>query len=348
MSNAITKSRAAPAPVPGAQVMAPPGAQVGQWMWDGTQWVCGCDGGLPPVPPVWPPGPPPWYPPPQGQPPWYPGANGGVSFGTTAPPNPIRGAFWFDGIALWLFDGAAWEDVGVANIATGGGGGASTGTAPPASPSDGALWYNGSTLNVWDGTAWVPTSTTKTYIQTTAPPAPNPGDQWWNGVQMYIWSGSTWNLVGPGATVGPTPTTKQVFSIGETQNQPITASTWMIAPFSTNPTIDTMGAFNAVTKMWTPNVAGIYAIVMRGIGVGTIYGGIIAKNDQGTFNVNMPWVTVYTEYPAGSGPSSGWFDSMGITKMNGSTDFLRYWTYSQQGEWYASANQPYFEAYILP
>lgn len=47
-------------------------------------------------------------PPPQGQPPWYPGANGGVSFGTVEPANPIRGHLWWDGTYLWLFDGRNW------------------------------------------------------------------------------------------------------------------------------------------------------------------------------------------------------------------------------------------------
>jgi hypothetical protein len=48
---------------------------------------------------------------PVGQPPWYPGANGGVSFGTVAPPNPVRGHFWWDGTDLNMWDGAAWVSV---------------------------------------------------------------------------------------------------------------------------------------------------------------------------------------------------------------------------------------------
>jgi hypothetical protein len=67
-------------------------------------------------------------------PPWYPGANGGVSFGSTAPSNPVRGHMWWDGHAMWLFDGAAWVDFGVAGISGesppvgGGGGGGAVGT----------------------------------------------------------------------------------------------------------------------------------------------------------------------------------------------------------------------------
>lgn len=48
------------------------------------------------------------HPPPQGQPPWYPGANGGVSFGTVEPANPMRGHLWWDGTFLWVFDGRNW------------------------------------------------------------------------------------------------------------------------------------------------------------------------------------------------------------------------------------------------
>ena len=94
------------------------GEQRGQWVWDGERWICGpCDDGGGRWPP--PPGPPPWFPPPAGQPPWYPGANGGISFGQTAPPNPIRGALWWDGSILWMYDGAAWVDVGASGAGTG-------------------------------------------------------------------------------------------------------------------------------------------------------------------------------------------------------------------------------------
>jgi hypothetical protein len=85
------------------------GQRDGNWMWDGTNWVCspdcGSDAGCPPFgPPV--------FSGPVSQPPWYPGANGGVSFGTVAPPNPVRGHLWWDGKVFWLFDGAAWVPFG--------------------------------------------------------------------------------------------------------------------------------------------------------------------------------------------------------------------------------------------
>ena len=81
------------------------------WFWDGQNWQpCQCGGGPPSPPQNWPPNTPPaWWSGPV--PPWYPGANAGIAFGTTAPPNPIRGHFWWNGKCLHLFDGAGWLDV---------------------------------------------------------------------------------------------------------------------------------------------------------------------------------------------------------------------------------------------
>src|SRR5215831_397974 len=117
--------------MPAAQAgMVQPTSSVGQpqMFWDGTQWCffppgsfdpCGNMPPFPCPPPGCPPqGCPPWFPPPQAQPPWYPGANAGVSFGPTAPPNVIRGHFWWDGITLRMFDGAVWVVVGGAPATT--------------------------------------------------------------------------------------------------------------------------------------------------------------------------------------------------------------------------------------
>jgi hypothetical protein len=100
MNSPVTRMRQAPAPM-AAPASAP--SQQGQWTWDGSNWICNpCfDGGCGP-----------FFPSPPNQPPWYPGANGGVSFGQVAPPNPIRGHFWWDGVTLWLFDGATWVGIG--------------------------------------------------------------------------------------------------------------------------------------------------------------------------------------------------------------------------------------------
>lgn len=285
-----------------------------------------------------PPGPPPWFPPPQGQPPWYPGANGGVSFGSQAPPNPIRGAFWWNGQALFLFDGAVWVDVGVEGAASGGG--TATGTQPPTNPVNGSLWFNGSTLYIWDGNAWVPTSATKTYVQPTAPPAPNPGDQWFDGAQTRIWSGTAWVLVGPGATVGPVPTTTIAMSLNQTQNltiPPSTGSSFTETPWAAVPNIDTMSGWNATTKQWTPTKAGLYMVMIFGFAASAniAYSQAVLKNDQGVFNWSVPVQVVCLYDLVGGGNSvASLFSAVGMVQMNGTTDFLRHWSYSASGTVY--------------
>jgi hypothetical protein len=91
----------------------PAGERDGNWVWDGSRWICSpcdCDDQRPMPCPPGPSGCPPWYDPPQA--PWYPGANGGVTFSTTQPNNPIRGHFWWNGVSLFMFDGAAWVAIG--------------------------------------------------------------------------------------------------------------------------------------------------------------------------------------------------------------------------------------------
>jgi hypothetical protein len=95
--------------MPGAQNLP---QQQGGWVWDGSNWVCDPDCGNGSAPAPCPPFGPPVFSGPVNQPPWYPGANGGVSFGAVAPPNPVRGHMWWDGSTFWLFDGAAWVGVG--------------------------------------------------------------------------------------------------------------------------------------------------------------------------------------------------------------------------------------------
>lgn len=315
------------------------GTQQGGWTWDGTRWVC-CDGdgGFP----VFPPGPPPWYPPPQGQPPWYPGANGGVSFGTTAPPNPIRGAFWWDGETLWMFDGAAW-------VATGGvsGGGTPPSVNPPTNPSPGQQWFNGTTLYVWDGNAWVPVSQTKTSIQATAPPSPNPGDLWYNGTQLYIWSGTSWALVGPGATVGPTPTTQIVFELTQPNNLTVAGgANWTIMPYTSTPLVDTQTAWDPVQHKITPKVPGFYYVSARsGASSGT--GGIaILKNDPGTFG-SIP-STSDIVLCNGTSVSGGWLTCSTIANFNGTTDYWRVWGWDQSGTMTAIGSSPAVGGILMP
>jgi hypothetical protein len=320
-----------------------PGTRDGNWVWNGSQWVCspdcGTDGSCPPFgPPV--------FSGPVNQPPWYPGANGGVSFGATAPPNPVRGHMWWDGTAFWLFDGAAWVQIGGA-----GAGGTSLGTTAPANPVPGQQWFNGSVLYIWDGNAWVPTSTTKSYIQPTAPPAPNPGDTWFDGTQMRIWTGTAWALVGPGATVGPVATTTEVFSMPMPAPISLAASpgVLVIVPFTASPTIDTQSAYNATTHAITPKTPGYYFfninayVSMTATG---IVGVVLAKNDPGSITGTTAIAVAAVVNSPGSLQSN--VQGAGIIKMNGTTDYVRLFADSSGASTINAASWPIIDGVLLP
>ena len=95
-------------------------------------------------------------------------------------------------------------------------------------------------------------------IQATAPPGPNAGDLWYDGTVLRIWSGSAWMLVGPGATVGPVPTTTNVFSLVQATQVSMAAGSWVVIPFNTTPSIDTESGYDPVSKKYTPQRAGVY------------------------------------------------------------------------------------------
>jgi hypothetical protein len=330
-----------------------PGTRSGNWVWDGQQWQCcdfdfdvdDCPGVVPPFPgcppPGWPPrGCPPWF---SGQnsPPWYPGANAGVSFGQTAPLNPVRGHFWWDGHTLWMFDGAAWVSTG--GVAAG----TPPQTTPPANPVPGQQWFDGKTLWVWDGNAWIPVSQTKTFIQASAPPAPNAGDLWWDGTQMHIWDGSAWELVGPGATVGPVPTTTQTFAMMTSVNIALgAAATWTIIPFLATPTIDTQSAWNATTHQLTPKKAGNYLFGITGWTGGTADSCslTLVKNDTGAYNANSQ-VNVAM---AGISGANDYLWANGLVHMNGTTDFVRMWAYGSGSNYYPLFASPPLTAWLFP
>jgi hypothetical protein len=340
MANNITR-------MPRQQMMQQQAVPGQQW-WPGMPWwgdgnPCDDGGGqIPGCPPGFPPpGCPPWW---SGQnsPPWYPGANAGVSFGQTPPANPVRGHFFYDGTTLWIFDGAAWETVG--------GPGAAPSTPPsttaPVNPQPGQQWFNGTTLYVYDGQAWVPVSQTKTTIQATAPAAPNPGDLWFDGTQMRIWDGSAWQMVGPGATVGPVPTTTQAFAITQPTDIAMTANTWTIVPFATTPLLDTMHGFDPATKKYKPTKAGVYIFFTRSWNTGVAGGTNISlvKNDSGTFTGGQSDTVVAV---AGSTAVANYLSASGITTMNGTSDFVRLWAYEGSGTFYNSGQNPIITAWQM-
>jgi hypothetical protein len=332
------------------QQWGPPavGTRDGNWVWNGSNWICNPDCGTDgtPCPPMGPP----VFSGPVAQPPWYPGANGGVSFGATAPANPVRGHMWWDGTSFWLFDGAAWVAVG----GPGAGGGAATGTTPPANPFNGQQWFNGSTLYIWDGNAWVPTSTTKSYVQATAPPNPNPGDTWFDGTVQRIWDGSAWRTVGPGATVGPVPTTTKVFQLTMSSTSIALggSSAYEIVPFTSTPQIDTESGWNSTTHQYKPTTPGYYAFFTNQYVTGptTVWmGHSLLLNDAGSWQANSQnYVTAgFGGIQAVGGAQL--FAESGMVHMNGTTDFVRLWAYSTDGNFYQlSTTMPTITAFLLP
>jgi hypothetical protein len=314
------------------------GQRDGNWVWNGSNWVCdpGCDDGS-----GFPPFGPPVFSGPVNQPPWYPGANGGVSFGATAPANPVRGHLWWNGTTFYLFDGAAWVVIG------GAGTGAALGTTPPANPFPGQQWFNGSVLYVWDGNAWVPTSTTKSSVQATAPPAPNPGDLWFDGTVQRIWSGTAWIAVGPGATVGPVPTTTIEFSM--TSPTALTlpgASAWGIIPFAATPQFDQLNGWNSTTHQYLPNRPGVYSVTCRGAPASVSGGVAILKNDPGTFTNVATTSDIIIAIAATA--TGGWITAAGLVQLNGTTDFVRAWAWDSTGSWSATGSSPVWTATALP
>jgi hypothetical protein len=316
------------------------------WVWDGSNWVCdpGCPMPAmvcPPLPPMFPPA----VSPPATQPAWYPGANGGVTFAQTAPPNPTRGHFWFDGITLWLFDGAAWVGVKMENV---GGGNGSTppvtvpsGPTPPFAPSPGALWFNGSVLYVWNGSAWVPTSQTKTWMQSTQPAAPLPGDTWFDGTQFHIFDGTNWVLIGPMVTAA-SGITQQSFALQQTTGVAI-GTGWNIIPYSNTPLIDTQSGWDAITHRYTPTQAGVYFFTVRMNGAGT--GGVaLLKDDDGNFNGGKASDIIIGLV---SSAAAGWLTLGGMTPMNGTGDFVRAWS-NHGGTIPAAGSNPIFTAFKMP
>jgi hypothetical protein len=328
------------------QQWGPPavGTRDGNWVWNGSNWICnpdcGTDGSAPPFgPPV--------FSGPVAQPPWYPGANGGVSFGATAPANPVRGHMWWDGTSFWLFDGAAWVAIG----GSGSGGGAATGTTPPSNPFNGQQWFNGSVLYIWDGNAWVPTSTTKSYVQATAPPAPNPGDLWFDGTVQRVWDGTVWQTVGPGALQGPVGTTTKVFQLTMASTSiPLGAvSTFVPIPFTGTPQVDTQGGWNATTHKYTPTKAGMYMFFTNQYCPPNGQGGhVLLQNDTGSWLQNSQNYVNIGWGPAT--PTEGiLLAETGMCRMNGTTDFVRMWADTADGNFnQTSTTLPSLTAFLMP
>jgi len=293
----------------------------GNWIWDGQNWVCGSADGVPPFPcppPGFPPpGCPPWF---SGanSPPWYPGANAGVSFGTTAPPNPVRGHFWWNGFALALFDGAVWVNTATGAIVPPTGGGGSGGSG------------QGSVV-----------------ISTTPPGNPVAGMQWWDGTALRVYDGVQWNIVGPGAAAGPVPTTTKVFQVSNPPGYVTTgAAAWTVLPITGEPTVDTLLGWNATTKQYRPTRAGVYSFSSTVWNGGTYTVLQIVRNDQGTIVAQASDIVAVGE----SATPGEYVNINNLAVMNGTTDFVRVWAYAAAGSGnvWVQPVPPAFMAWLMP
>jgi hypothetical protein len=218
-----------------------------------------------------------------------------------------------------------------------------SGPTPPFAPSPGGLWFNGSQLFVWNGSAWVPTSQTKTWMQTTQPASPLPGDGWFDGAQFHIFSGTSWVLIGPTAVAPPAGgATQQAFAMQQTSGMAV-GTGWVIAPYSNTPLIDTESGWDAITHRYTPTKAGVYFFTLRMNGAGT--GGIaLLKDDDGNFTGGKASDIIIGLV---SSAAPGWLTLGGMTPMNGSGDFVRAWT-NHGGTVPAAGSNPIFTAFLLP
>jgi len=249
-----------------------------------------------------------------------------VSFGTTPPPNPVRGHFWFDGTGLAIFDGAAWVNTTTLKI------------VPPGTSIGGGTPGGGGTTP-GQGTV---------IISATAPGNPVAGMQWWDGSQLRMWDGTVWQVIGPGAAVGPVPTTSQVFRIGLPNDVTIPADAYTIVPFTTQPSIDTLLGWNATTKQYRPTRGGMYLFFITGQlqSGGTAGAAVLAKNDQGQYDFDNT-ETVATFDLIGSN-IGGVFLQSGMAVMNGTTDFVRLFAWSGAGVVNGIGTAPAISAFLMP
>lgn len=283
----------------------------GGWLWNGSQWICPTDPCPPFSPPFCPPffPPPPFIPPPAGQPPWFPGANGGVTFSSTPPPNPVRGHFWWDGTSLHMFDGAAWVI-----ISTGG-----TGTS-----------LTGAGITV---------------ITSSAPPSPQLGSLWWDGTSLRVWDGTTFKLVGPVGTPGSVSTTTEVLRLVDMSTLTVPATTWSIVPFDATPIIDTQHGWNFTTRQFKPSIHAMYMFSCQcNLTTDTPAGILLAKNDTGTLDPTTADIVAENMIVGAAGDV---VTAFGLSDLNGTTDFVRLWVFSNDGNIYPFPT-PTIECWQLP
>jgi len=170
-----------------------------------------------------------------------------------------------------------------------------------------------------------------------------------------IWDGSAWELVGPGATVGPVPTSTLTFQLVE-PNVGVAYSgltaTWSIVPVTATPTVDTEHGWNSTTRQYMPNKAGIYlfeVMVIAWAQAGYNMGFTLARNDTGTITNSVDMVASWL---GGGGASEVFYaTASGTRRMNGTTDFVRLFGLAAGGtanSYIAPGQSPILKATLLP
>lgn len=229
-------------------------------------------------------------------------------------------------------------------------GGVSFSASPPVNPIRGNFWWDGTMLHLFDGAAWVnigPSPGGSGTVVSTSPPAnPSTGTTWWNGTIFQVWDGTTWKLVGPPttATVG---TTALEFAI----MQPAAATVgvdsvhWTAVPLTATPNVDLQTAWNPATLRYTPKVAGYYQFQGRSMNGSAASAGLaIVKNDPGTYTSLSTDITV----TVASANAAATMSVVGISQMNGSSDYVRLWAYNANGSLPGAGSNNVFAAFLLP
>ena len=134
-------------------------------------------------------------------------------------------------------------------------------------------------------------------------------------------------------------------------NVVVPTAPWGIVPITATPQIDQFNGWNTTTKQYKPSTAGFYHFfTQQYFGSGMTNGGhVMVRNDTGSLpNLNAADVISVNAIAVGGGVGD-YLAASGIAYLNGTTDFVRLWAYSDQGQYYPiSTNVPTIRAYLLP
>jgi hypothetical protein len=235
----------------------------------------------------------------------------------------------------WTWDGAEWVwDPTVPPVSP---------YPPPGWPPPGfPPWYGGA-----NSPPWYPGANAGVSFGLTAPQNPVRGHLWWDGTNFWLFDGAAWvNTAGTAGAPGANTTT-QTFSLTSGNVALGASTTWEIIPITAAPTIDLQNAWNASTHKVTPTKPGWYTVLTRAyFGAGqTLAQMACFKNDSGTFNTGVA-VTIAADANPVAGMASYLFGN-NLTHMNGSTDFLRLWGYTNDGTLYSSG-LPMIDLFLMP